>query len=188
MQIRQKIINIKKGYISAPWINQLIDPLLQGFAADLIAEHFSGSDITKIVPIPNMGIPLGTAVAERLEIPLAPGRKDDHVPGAWRKPYVIKEETPSFTTGALSSFTFNEIGPGDRILLIDDFCALGATGVAISSRFQRDKMEVRYGVYCAKLFQGGLERIRRLNIDSFYAVGIADINGGEIHLSSAHHE
>lgn len=191
--LRQKFIkeatvaDYEKGYISAPWVNQLIDPRLQGYAADLIREHFLKEQITKIVPIPTMGYPIGVAVSERLNIPLSPGRKGNNIPGAWKNPYVIKEETPSFTTGEKSSFIFNEIHPGDHILLVDDFCALGATGYTIANHFISKGIIVSYAVYCAKMFQGGFERIKNSGVSSFCAIGIEKITSeGAIFLSPPH--
>src|ERR1700687_1734033 len=80
-----RLTNPEKGYVSVPWVNQLVDINLQGYAADIIAAkvHKNSWDINKIVGIPNLGIPLATSVSERLELPLAPGRKGDGIPGSW---------------------------------------------------------------------------------------------------------
>ena len=184
-----RVTDFKKGYISAPFVNQLIDPLLQGYAADLIARHAKGLSIDKVVPIPNSGIPLATAVAERLKLPLAPGRKDNSTPGAWGNPVVIEEQVQSFTTGTIASFTFNELNQGDTILLVDDVVAYGDTSTLIIRALEKRGINVAgLAIYFGKHFQPGLARIKKeTGITPLVVVGIERITPkGEIFLSPPH--
>jgi len=181
------VTNFEKGYVSAPWINQEIDPNLQETAAQIIAHYFRERGLTKITGIPNCGVPLATAVSQEMVLPLAPSRKGKEIPGAWRNPLVVEEEVPSFTTGKTSTFVFNNIFPQDHLLLVDDFCALGETGINITTALLSQGVEVSYAVYAAKTFQGGFEKIRRLGVDVFYVVGIKEITrGGHVILEPPH--
>ena len=102
-QAEARATNLQRGYISAPFVNQLVDLDFQGLASDLIAHRFSGLEIDKVVMIPNSGNPLATTVAERLKVPLVPGRKGAAIPGAWNTSIMIQEEAASFTTGEMST-------------------------------------------------------------------------------------
>ncbi len=165
------VTDFEKGYISAPWVNQEIDPDLQRIAARNIAHYFANG-ITRVAGIPNCGVPLATTVAQEMGILLAPSRKGSKVPGAWRNPLIVGEETPSFTTGEVSTFAFNSINPGDNLLLVDDFIAKGDTGINIIEILRKKEVRVSFAVYAAKTFQPGWQRIKDMGIDAFYVVGI----------------
>lgn len=183
-----EVKNYDKGYISVPFVNQLVDLTLQGFASDIICYHTKTTNIVvdKVVQIPYSGNPLAISVAEKLEAPLVPGRKGKAIPGAWNHPIIIEEEIRSFTTGESSSFVFNGLERGDRVLLVDDVVAYGDTGCLIIKEFKKRRIEVTgMVIYFAKLFQPGLKRIKEITgITPFFAVGIESITPeGKIKLS-----
>ncbi|HLL61258.1 MAG TPA: phosphoribosyltransferase family protein [Candidatus Nitrosocosmicus sp.] len=169
-----RVIDQQKGYIDLPWINQVIDPLYLGYAADIIAEKFKDCHIDKVVGIPTMGTILAVSVAERLNKPLAPGRKGPE-PKAWKQ--IIKTDKPinSFSTGEPSYLTFNGISASETILLIDDFIAQGETLEPIIKKLIKHKCTVCVAVYCAKLFQPGFLKITQLGIEPFFVYGIREI-------------
>lgn len=185
-----KVLNYEKGYISVPFVNQLVDPKLQNSAADLIARHIllDETPVDKVVQIPYSGNSLAYSVAERLDCPLVLGRKGKKSPGAWKNQFVINETTESFTTGQKSTFLFNELYPGDRVYLIDDVVANGDTGSLIIKEFQKRGIEVNgMSIYFAKLFQPGIERIHEeTGVNPFYAVGVEDISPDGIELAPPH--
>jgi adenine/guanine phosphoribosyltransferase-like PRPP-binding protein len=185
-----RIINYDKGYISVPFVNQLVDPKLQGNAADLITEHilFNETRIDKVVQIPYSGNSLAYSVAERLDTPLVLGRKGNDSPGAWKNQFVINETTESFTTGKKSSFIFNELYPGDNVYLIDDVIANGDTSSLIIKEFEKRGIIVNgMSIYFAKLFQPGLKKVYdETGIDPFYAIGVQEISEERIELAPPH--
>lgn len=172
------VTNTEKGYISVPSVNQLIDLERQGWAADLIAAHFNKAGISfdKVVGIPNSGLPLSTTVAERLHIPLAPGRKGGNIPGAWRMPIIINETAPSFTTGKSSTFVFNGLEEGDTVLAVEDVIAHGDTMMLIADKFRQHGIDLYLASYFAKKFQGGVDRLKEIGIDPYYAIGVEGIS------------
>lgn len=172
-----RVADLERGYIHAPWVNLDIDARLQGQAAGLIAQRFQDRDVSRVVGIPVMGVPLATAVAERMGLPLVPARKDGSVPAAWSGT-VLVEGVSSFTTGQTATFAFNGayLSPGDHLLLVDDFCAHGTTGLAIVRAFLERGYRVSLAVYCAKLFQGGLGRIGQLGVETYHVVGIRGLS------------
>jgi adenine/guanine phosphoribosyltransferase-like PRPP-binding protein len=180
-----KVTNIKKGYVSAPWVNQIIDPKLQGYAADIIAHYFkkNKTKIDKVAGIPNMGTALASMVAERIKKPLALGRKGDDIPAAWKATIIINEDVPSFTTGKTSKFVFNGIMKEDTVLFVDDFIALGNTFSLIVKKFRQYGVKPLLATYCAKLFQPGVAKLKKIGIDPFYVVGIQSITPESIILT-----
>lgn len=173
-----RVTDFEKGYVSIPFINQRIDTRLQGYAAELTAHHYrkSGIEIDAVAGIPSLGVPFGTAVAERLGVDLIPARKDPQIPGAWKSPIVVSEQVRSFTTTVDYQFTLNGEEPIESILLVDDFCAHGNTALAIGRELQRRGKKIHLAFYCAKLFQPGVERIRtELGVEAFCVIGISEI-------------
>ncbi|HSX48932.1 MAG TPA: phosphoribosyltransferase family protein [Candidatus Saccharimonadales bacterium] len=182
--LREKILkeavvtNFEKGYVSIPSVNQLIDIGMQKIAAEMIIYDACRKEIhiDKVLGIPNSGISLATSVAERLNVPLAPGRKGETIPGSWNSAITIQEDVPSFTTGESSKFVFNGLHAGDSVLVVDDFIALGATSILVAKELQRNGINVEIAVYVAKLFQPGVKQIgRKLDKKPFYAIGIREI-------------
>ena len=176
---KAEVINYDLGYISVPFVNQLIDLELQGFAGDLIVHHYRNKEtkVDKVIQIPLSGNPLATTVAERLNTPLIPGRKGKVIPNSWGNPIVIEEAIPSFTTGEMSTFVFNGLEVGDKVILIDDVIANGYTsGLIVKSLREKGIEVVGLAVYFAKLFQPGVNKVREeTGIDPFFVVGIDEI-------------
>lgn len=188
---KARVTNFDLGYISVPFVNQLIDLELQGFAGDIIAHHYrkAETEMDKVIQIPLSGNPLATTVAERLNTPLVPGRKGKAIPGSWGHSVVVEEKIPSFTTGEMSTFVFNGLKEGDKVILIDDVIANGYTSGLIAKSLKEKGIEVvGIAVYFAKLFQPGVNRVREeTGIDPFFVVGIENITQeGEIVLSPPH--
>jgi adenine/guanine phosphoribosyltransferase-like PRPP-binding protein len=186
-----KVIDYEEGYISVPFVNQLIDPKLQGYAADIIAYNIKINEIKidKIIQIPYSGNSLATSVAERTGLPLVLGRKGEKTPGSWHQPIFIDEDIQSFTTEGSERIVFNGLEVGDSTYIIDDVIALGNTAPPIINGLRAQGIEVNgMAVYFAKLFQPGMEVIQReTEIEPFVVIGIEDLNsGGEILYSFPH--
>lgn len=177
------VLNKEKGYIHAPWVNLDIDPCLQGFAADLIVEHFRDIPIDRVAGIPMCGVPLAAVVAERVEgVRNIVPRKGRIYPSNFGKNVVITESTASFTTGEQGvTFVFPSLVGGlveqgkNRLLLLDDFCAFGDTACAIIPTLKNLGLEVCYAAYVSKSFQGGLEKIRGLGVEAFSVITVENI-------------
>jgi adenine/guanine phosphoribosyltransferase-like PRPP-binding protein len=158
------VTNYGKGYVSVPFVNQCIDLELQGYAADLVAHYYrnvKGVSFDRVVQVPNSGNPLATTVAERLGCHLSPGRKGEAIPGAWKNPIVVKEKVASFTTGERSTFVFNAVTSGNRVLLVDDVIALGETGVGIIRGFQERGIQAELAVYLPSFSSRGWNGLKR---------------------------
>lgn len=172
--------NLERGYVYAPWVNLEIVLGLQGFAADLVASHFKNKRVDIVSGIPQYGVPFSTAIAERIETAkLITPRKGLIYPPIFGNEVIVTDTSVSFTTGEKGfSFVFpsiirQRVAEGkNHLLLVDDFCAKGDSACAIIPSLQILGIEVSYAVYVAKIFQGGLEKIRKLGVDAYAVINI----------------
>jgi len=98
-----------------------------GMAAcvDQIADHFAGRGIEMVVGVEARGFIFGPAVALKLGIGFAPVRKPDKLPAETIKAsYDLEYGTDEIEIHK------DAIGPGQKVLLIDDLLATGGTMAA----------------------------------------------------------
>ena len=176
-----KVIDAKRGYISASSFNLRMKPAVLRTAAELIVEHFAQEKMTAIYGIPHSGTYLAAAVALQLgtDVRIHASRKDQIVPVSWKE--VSRTEVRSFTASLSGVDVFSGINlsfakKGDRVLLIDDVCGSGNTGSKIIYNLQeRGVTVVGFAVLFDKIFQGGLERIEKLGVKTFSCVRVKEI-------------
>jgi adenine/guanine phosphoribosyltransferase-like PRPP-binding protein len=180
----------EKGYVSAPSVNQEIDPVSQALAADLIAENTRrmGVQLDAVIGIPASGNALAAVVADRLKggpslilaRKMPPGLKEPDVPGSWKDSVSIVRNVPSFTSGTPSDMAFNRLRGKRSVLVVEDVIATGSALESLAEEFRNLGVEEIYAAtYLAKLFQGGVDRVRKLGIEPFCAIGIDSLAQGE---------
>ncbi len=107
------------------FLNHLVDPHLLRIMAEEIASRFAGHGVTKILTAETSGIMLAQEVAMRLDLPYVYAKK--------KKPITMtgffSAESYSFTKQESTTlFVSSEVlDSNDRVLVIDDFYARGAT-------------------------------------------------------------
>lgn len=182
----------KKGYLSIESFNVRMKPETLETAALCIATQFRDLPIDVVYGIPQNGKYLGTAVALELAsfgrpVRLHASSKGPSVPGAWRDVY--RGDVPSFTTsdrGAKSaSLNFASVEAGTHVLLVDDVCAYGNTALTVVRGMRgRGAEVVGFGVMFDKVWQGGLQRVRELDVGVFSCVSVERIrNDGAVEVS-----
>jgi adenine phosphoribosyltransferase len=107
-----------------------ITPLLaspEGFrgAIDTIAEEFADAGITKVLGAEARGFIFGGALAYKLGAGFVPARKPGKLPGKTTS----AEYALEYGTDTLEIHE-DAMGPGDRVLIIDDVLATGGTAAA----------------------------------------------------------
>jgi adenine phosphoribosyltransferase len=107
-----------------------ITPLLanpDGFreAIDLLAAPFADAGVTKVLGAEARGFILGGALAYRLGAGFVPARKPGKLP--WNTNSA--EYALEYGTDQLEMHT-DAVGPGDRVLIVDDVLATGGTAAA----------------------------------------------------------
>ena len=104
-----------------------ITPLLRqpgalNTAAVAMASEFTTSSITHVMGIESRGFLFGPAIADQLDLGFSPIRKPGKLPGK------IISETYGLEYGTDTiEIQADIIGPGDRVLLVDDVLATGGT-------------------------------------------------------------
>ncbi len=103
----------------------LADPYLFGRVVNAMAAPFFGRHITRVVGMEARGFLLGAPVALALHAGFAPARKPGKLP--WR----TQTERYSLEYGQ-DGLQLHEdaLGPGDRVLIVDDLLATGGTAEA----------------------------------------------------------
>lgn len=103
----------------------LLDPALFARAAEAMAAPFESADVTRVLAIESRGFVFGAPVALKLRAGLVPVRKPGKLPGARER----VEYALEYGTDALEMHA-DAIGPGDRVLVVDDVLATGGTAAA----------------------------------------------------------
>lgn len=173
-----RVIDSDCGYVSVSSFNLRMRPAVLSAAAKAIANHFKKDKITVIHGIPHSGNYLAAAVAIELggEVRLHSSRKDQNIPSSWKDVY--HEEIRSFTTSGGGGTVFSGINlsfvkKGDRVLLVDDVCARGETGIRVVKGLKdRGVKVIGYAVLFDKVFQGGLAEVEKLGVKVFSCVRI----------------
>ncbi len=176
-----KVIDLERGYISASSFNLRMKPKILAAAARIIARQFAGDTIDIIHGIPHSGNYLATAVALAMsrDVRLHSSRKDQNVPTTWKD--IFRAEMRSFTTSnsgvtVYAGINLSFVLPGDRVLLVDDVCATGETGVGIIEGLLRRGVRVAgFAVLFDKVFQGGLDLVAHMGVKVFSCVRVAEI-------------
>jgi adenine phosphoribosyltransferase len=114
-----------------------ITPLLQDrealrVACRLLAQPFRDRDVSVVVGIESRGFIFGPPVALELGVGFVPARK----PG--KLPWKTVEEIYDLEYGTdRVQMHRDALGPGDRVLIIDDLMATGGTAAAVTSLVRR---------------------------------------------------
>jgi xanthine phosphoribosyltransferase len=99
---------------------------------------------------------------------------------------VFVEVAPSHTKGrdVFLMVSTEFLGPGDRVLVVDDFLATGATISALVRLVEHAEAElVGVGTVVEKGFEGGREALEALGVPIVSLAVVTDMSGGEITLA-----
>ena len=142
------------------FLNHRIDPqLLYDMAAEL-KRLYAGEEINKILTIEASGIAIAALVGYVFGCPLlfAKKSKTSNISDA-----LWSAEVKSFTHGNTNTVVVAKeyLGPGDRVLIVDDFLAHGEALAGLKALCeQAGATVVGAGIAIEKAFQGGGDRLR----------------------------
>ncbi|RID89186.1 xanthine phosphoribosyltransferase [Peribacillus asahii] len=162
------------------FLNHQMDPVLMKKMGEEFAKRFEGKEITKVLTIESSGIGPGLMTALTLDVPLIFARK--------RKSLTLTED---LITSSVHSFTKQEtntitvsnkyIVPGDKVLIIDDFLAVGqAARGLVDICNQVDAEVVGIGIVIEKAFQDGGKELRDQGFQVESLARIQALKKGEI--------
>jgi xanthine phosphoribosyltransferase len=186
-QLRQRILtegkNLGRGILKVDsFINHQIDTHLMFDVGRELARRFSDAGVTRVITAEISGIAPALATAHALNVPIIYARKTR--PVTMTGP-VFVEVAPSHTKGrdVFLMVSTEFLGQGDRVLVIDDFLASGATIAALVRLIQHAGANlVGIGTAIEKRFEGGREALAHLDVPIVSLAVITDMSDGQIML------
>ena len=146
------------------FLNHQIDPALLYEMALELKRLYAGEEINKVLTIEASGIAIAALVGYVFGCPLVFAKKSK---SKNISPNVYSVEVESFTHGRVYDIIVAKefLGPGDRVLIIDDFLANGAALMGLSKLVEdAGATLVGAGIVIEKAFQPGGDMIRARGI------------------------
>ena len=143
------------------------------------ARHFAGLNVTKVLTAEISGIAPAVTTALHLGVPVVYARKTRPVT---MPEIVLLTTAPSHTKGVMTELIVSPeyLSAGERVLIIDDFLASGATIMGLVRLAQTSGATlVGIGTLVEKSFEGGRELLAPLGVPivSLAAITAMDESG-----------
>jgi len=164
-RIRRDGKNLGNGILKVDgFINHQVDPILMDACGRELAKRFTNIGATKVLTAEISGIAPALTTAYHLGLPVVYARKS--------KPVTMPDEVfltmaPSHTKGRMVDLIVSPeyLAGGEKILIIDDFLASGATIWGLVRLAQAAGATiVGIGTLIEKVFEGGREKLKPLGI------------------------
>ncbi|HKY84130.1 MAG TPA: xanthine phosphoribosyltransferase [Anaerolineales bacterium] len=173
--------NLGNGILKVDgFINHQVDPRLMDACGRTLAQRLGRVEATKVLTAEISGIAPALTTAAHLGVPVVYARKS--------KPITMPDQifltlAPSHTKGRTVELIVSPeyLGPGERVLIIDDFLATGQTilGLARLARAAGATI-VGVGALIEKTFEGGRQRLAELNVPIEALAVITSMDQGKI--------
>jgi xanthine phosphoribosyltransferase len=183
--LRERVINEGKnlgnGILKVDHsINHQVDPALMNACGAELARRFAGCGATRILTAEISGIAPALMTGLHLGLQVVYARKS--------KPVTMPDQVyltiaPSHTRGRPVELIVSPefIGQGEKVLIIDDFLASGATIQGLVRLTQAAGAElVGIGTLIEKTFEGGREALAYLGVQVEALVSITSMADGQI--------
>ena len=162
------------------FVNHQVDPRLMDTCGRELARRFAGVGATKILTAEISGIAPALTTAMHLGLPVVYARKTKPVtmPNA-----VLLTLAPSHTKGVMTELLVapEYLAGNERILIIDDFLASGATIIGLVRLAQAAGATiVGVGALIEKTFEGGRSALKSLGVPIESLVCITSMEGDKI--------
>ncbi len=166
------------------FINHQVDPALMDACGREFARIFAGLDATRILTAEISGIAPALATALHMNLPVVYARKT--------KPITMPDQVyltvaPSHTKGRMVELIVSPeyLATGERVLIIDDFLASGATILGLVRLARAAGAEVvGIGAMIEKSFEGGRDVLQQLNVPVESLISISSMEDGQILFDS----
>ncbi|MCS7459675.1 xanthine phosphoribosyltransferase [Paenibacillus doosanensis] len=164
------------------FLNHQVDTQLALEIGREFARIFADKPITKVLTIEASGIQFAMAAGIALNVPFVYAKKKKAVTLAEQ---VYSAPVHSFTRGETYQVSISQkyLGPGDQVLIVDDFLATGAALVGLVDIVREAGAELM-GVGCVieKSFQEGRSLLERRGVRVHSLARIASMAPGEVHF------
>jgi xanthine phosphoribosyltransferase len=185
-RIRLEGKNLGNGILKVDgFINHQVDPMLMDACGKELAQRFEHLGATKVLTAEISGIAPAVTTAFHLHLPVVYARKN--------KPITMPDQvfltlSPSHTKGRMVELIISPeyLGHGERVLIIDDFLASGATILGLVRLAQTaGSTIVGVGTLIEKTFEGGRQALSVLGVPIEALVQITSMEGDRITFASA---
>lgn len=180
-RIEEEGENLGNGILKVdPFINHQVDPVLMDACGQALADIFRSTNPTKVMTAEISGIAPALMTAKYLGVPVVYARK--HKP-VTMPDTVYLTVAPSHTKGRMIELIVSPeyLAHGERVLIIDDFLASGATIAGLVRLAQTAGATlVGIGALIEKTFEGGRELLSYLNVPIEALVPISSLDDGQI--------
>ena len=186
-RIKQEGKNLGDGILKVDgFINHQVDPVLMDACGKEFARRFSHVGATKILTAEISGIAPAITTGFHMGLPVVYARKT--------KPITMPDQvfltlTPSHTKGRTVELIVSPefLAGGERILIIDDFLASGATILGLVRLAQTAGAEiVAIGALIEKNFEGGREVLSYLEVPVEALAVISSMEGDQINFAEGY--
>ena len=184
-ELKQRILkegkNLGGGILKVDgFINHQVDPQLMDLCGRELARRFRDIGATKVLTAEISGIAPALTTALHLGLPVVYARKS--------KPITMPDQvfltlTPSHTKGRTVELIISPeyLAGGERVLIIDDFLASGATILGLVRLAQSAGAQiVGVGALVEKSFEGGRQALSHLGVPVESLACIRSMEGDEI--------
>lgn len=168
--IKDSIISVadypKPGILFRDITSLMEDPAAYRATIDLLANHYRGKGLTKVVGTEARGFLFGAPVALALGLPFVPVRKPGKLPRA-----TLSESYQLEYGDDQLQIHVDSIRSGDRVVVVDDLLATGGTIGATVKLIRRLGGEVNDAAFVINLFDlGGEALLKQMAVTSFSLV------------------
>ncbi len=168
------------------FVNHQVDPMLMDEAGKKFAEIFKGFGATKILTAEISGIAPAVMAGKYMNLPIVYARK--------RKPITMPDQVfltlaPSHTKGRTVELIVSPeyLANGEKILIIDDFLASGATILGLVRLAElAGGTVVGVGALIEKGFEGGRAELEGMGIPVKSLACLASLDENEITFSAGY--
>lgn len=162
------------------FINHQVDPVLMDACGQELARRFANVGATRVLTAEISGIAPALMTARYLGLPVVYARKS--------KPVTMPDTiyltvAPSHTRGLSVELIVSPeyLGRGERVLIIDDFLATGATILGLARLAQAAGATlVGIGALVEKIFEGGRDALTPLGVPVESLVCITSMDHGQL--------
>jgi len=180
-RIRRDGKNLGNGILKVDgFINHQVDPVLMDACGRELARRFAKVGATKVLTAEISGIAPALTTAQHLGLPVVYARKS--------KPITMPDQVflttaPSHTKGRMVELIVSPeyLAGGEKILIIDDFLASGATIWGLVRLAQAAGATiVGIGTLIEKVFEGGRELLKPIGVPIESLAVITALDGNRI--------
>ncbi|MCJ7583459.1 MAG: xanthine phosphoribosyltransferase [Anaerolineales bacterium] len=184
-ELKERILrdgkNLGNGILKVDsFVNHQVDPRLMDACGHELARRFAGVGATKILTAEISGIAPALMTAMHLGLPVVYARKTKPVT---MTNAVLLTLAPSHTKGVMTELLVapEYLAGNERILIIDDFLASGATIMGLVRLAQAAGATiVGVGALIEKTFEGGRSALKSLGVPVESLVCITSLEGDKI--------